>query len=217
VSFHTYFALSSGLLKPVRAPKGKLSEIMAHVHEVTEELGWPEDWDHWKRDNALAGLSDEKLCEIVERHNGWVRWLYWALGEWTAKPVRGGERITPKQAQQFWHALELLEVPVPRWTKDYFVARMEAIYAAMRGKDKVFCKGMTFDEKLLTPKQANAVMSLFDQYLDRWQCDLAVPVGEDSLYTHDDYLWCERCGAVTPEHAEDCRKRGCPVRAEMEI
>lgn len=78
------------------------------------------------------------------------------------------------------------------------------------------CDGMSFDEKSLTPKQAAAVIRLFEQYLDPGDLRLDVPKGEDHLASSHDggYIYCDKCGPVTWEHMEACRKKKCPARED---
>ncbi|HEA67728.1 MAG TPA: hypothetical protein ENI07_13020 [Desulfobacterales bacterium] len=86
----------------------------------------------------------------------------------------------------------------------------------MRGQES---DGITFDEiPPLTPEQAGQVIVLFSEYLDTADIRLEVPRGHNRLASSDDggYLWCEKCGAVTYEDAEDCDTDGCPLRAEFE-
>lgn len=218
MSFHTFFGLTLGLSKPLNAPKGTLESIRAHVREVEAKLGlvadrFEDNPAHWLRTD-FAGVDDEVLCETAEAHNGWVRHLYEQMGEWQREPVEGGETITEADAQGFWHGLELLDVPAHRWTADYYRDRMEHLYEVMRGRES---EGVTFDEKALTPKQAAAVMRLFEQYLDRNDLRLDVPHGHDYLASSYDggYDWCEGCyKPVCPDDVWKCKKRKCPLRED---
>jgi hypothetical protein len=221
MSFHVHFAFSSGISKPIRCPKGTLASIKEHVAHVESTLGLkPERYRdnpaHWSSRNRFEGVSDKVLCEAVEEHNRWVIRLYRQFGEWSKSPVKGGEKITPADAETFWHALEELHVEPGRWTSEYFRERMESLYEVMRGRAT---NGVSFDAKPLTPEQAGAVITLFGQYLDTGDIRLAVPVGYDCLRASEDggYSWCEKCGAIAEEDVEgrirNCRKRGgCPIR-----
>jgi len=222
MSFHVFFDLSSGLSKPLLVPKGTLASILEHVRHVEATLGleteqYLDNPPHWKncgwRLAMREGISDETLCEEAEEHNAWIRWLYEKLGEWSENPPETGEKITPEDANRFWHALERITVDPSRWTEKYYRARMEAVYEVMRGRE---AEGMTLDTKALTPQQAAAVVRLFEQWLDPGDLRLDVPKGYDYLASSVDggYVFCEKCGPVHPDEAYSCRKRGCPIREE---
>lgn len=218
MSYQVFFAFSVGLAQVVTAPKGTLALIIAHVEEVEATLGlereqYKDNPVHWKWNGwPDEDLDDKVLCEGVEAHNRWVRWLYDRLAEWEKEPVENGEEITPEDAKTFWHGLQTLTVPTRRWTGDYYRARMECLYEVMRGRPD---EGISFDAAKLSPKQAGAVIRLFESFLDPQDLRLEVPKGCDHLASsyHGEYDWCERCGAVLPEYAENCHKRACPVQA----
>ncbi len=169
----------------------------------------------------MANVDAKLLCEVAERHNAEVRWFYDRLREWSAKPVKGGETITPEGAATFWPGLSLIDVPPERWTTDYYRSRMDALYGAMRGQESD-AEGMTLDaKKPLTAEQAGAIINLIGQWLDPGDLRLSVPNGHDSLRSSEDggYSWCEGCGAVAEEDVDErigcCRKRGgCPLRRD---
>jgi len=222
MSFPVFFMFSSGLAKPLCVPKGTKQAIMEHVEKVEKVLGLkrvkyednPTHWDSFKRD--FSKINNDVLCSTVIRHNNWVRAYYDNFGEWAAHPVtENAEQITPEDAQLFWHGFETLDVPPEKWSKDYYRARMEHLYEVMRGRES---EGVSFDEKPLTPKQAAAVVRLFEEYLDPGDLRLDVPKDRDYLASSYDggYEWCEKCGAITPEDADVCAKKKCPLRAERE-
>lgn len=221
MSFRVFFAMSTGLSGPIAVPKGKLKEIMHHVQWVESELGYETEQyrdnpKHWKTTAPKEGVSDETYCEVAEAHNRYVRYLYEDFGIWSKEPFKDGEIITPGDAKEFWHGLHTITVPPKRWTKEYFKARMDALYETMRGRD---AEGVSFDAEPLTIKQASAVITLFDQYLDVHDVRLEVPKGYDSLYASDDYAWCDKCGAIhwddVDQEIESCReKEGCPLRRD---
>lgn len=219
MSYHVFFSFSQGLSRPIVAPKGTLAKLIQHVEAVEktlqlERMQFGENPVHWEwRGWPPADLDDKVLCQAVEDHNRWVERLYDRMAEWAEKPVDDGETIAPDDAKTFWHGLQRLEVPVSRWTGDYYRTRMETLYEVMRGRPS---EGITLDTKALTPTQAGAVIRLFENYLDPQDLRLEVPKGCDHLASsyHAEYDWCERCGAVLPEHAENCRKRACPVQTE---
>lgn len=216
MSYHAFFSFSTGLLQPMIAPKGTLAGIMTHIEGVERTLKlerqqYNDNPVHWNtRGFPSTDIDDKVLCQTVEDHNDWVRRLYDRVADWAKNPVEDGETITPEAAKFFWHGLQLLTIPTSRWTGDYYRARMEAFYEVMRGRPT---DGMTFPAAKLTPKQAGAVIWLFE-FVDPSDMRLEVPKGEDHLASFDDggYEWCERCGAVMLDYAKNCRKRGCPAQ-----
>lgn len=219
MSYKVFFSFSTGLSKPFRVRKGTYQRILDHVREVEQTLGYETEQymknpPHWKTTEPKDGVTDEVFCQMAERHNRYVQRLYDIFADKTKIPVKDRETITPRMAKKFWRGLNLITVPPSRWTRDYYKARMEELYAVMRGRETA---GISFDEKPLTIRQAAQVINIFSPYLDKHDIQLDVPQGHDDLYASDDYLWCEKCGAVTWEHAEECRKRGCPVRKEYEM
>lgn len=228
MSYSVFFGFSSGLAKPLKVPVGTKKAILEHVEKVERVLGLkrtqyednPVHWDHFDHEyrNGFPSVDDKTLCNTVEDHNAWVRGLYREFGEWFEKPFksskgRRGEWITPKDAKMFWHSLVELNVEVSRWTPEYYINRMEHLYEVMRGRES---EGVTFGAKALTTEQAAAVVNIFSPFLDKDDRRLDVPNGYDYLASSYDggYTWCEKCGAVTPEDADACRKRKCPIRAE---
>jgi hypothetical protein len=227
MSYKVFFSMSSGLSKPITVPKGTYKNITERVHKTEQALGYrveqfgnnPKYWSDTTK--PMDGVSDDTFCEVAEEHNLFVRCLYVDMTRWFETPPLDGEIITVEQATEFWYGLSIIHVPVSRWTPDYYRGRMEAIYMALRGfgeAQPILAEGMVFDSKPLTIRQAADVIILFSNYLDEGDLRLDVPLGCDSLKSSDDggYYWCEKCGAVTPEHAERCRKRKCPVKAEWD-
>lgn len=216
MSYHVFFSFSTGLTKPIIAPKGTLARILAHVESVERTLKlereqYNDNPVHWNtRGFPSADIDDKLLCRTVDDHNDWVRTLYDRVAAWAETPAEDGETITPEDAKGFWHGLQTLTVPTSRWSGDYYRARMETFYEVMRGRPT---EGITFPAAKLTPKQAGAVVWLFE-FLDPSEMRLEVPKGYDHLASFDngEYEWCERCGAVMLSDAENCRKRGCPVQ-----
>lgn len=191
------------------------------------------------------GVSNETLCEVASEHNQWVRWLHERFGEWSEarrkkkspegvwekqawrdgrwgivtvgrKEFPAPEKLTPKQAQTFWRALNEIHVPVSRWTRKFYVDRMNHLYEVMRGREH---EGVTFNaRRQLSPKQAAAVVMLFAEHLDDKDMRLDVPNGRDYLASSYDggYDWCEKCGPVHPDDVGGCRRKACPLRAERD-
>lgn len=220
MSYHVHFSMSTGLAKPLRVPAGTKAEILAHVRDVEKTLGlkttqYRDNPAHWMR-NDFADLSDEVLCDTASKHNRFVVRLYEQFAEWSEKPVKGGEKLTPADAAEFWHGLQKIEVPPDRWNAGYYREQMERVYEVMRGRP---ADGVTFDGKPLTTEQAVAVIILFSEFLDTHDIRIDVPVGHDHLACSDEYAWCEKCGAIADDEIDDrvrcCRKRGgCPIREQ---
>lgn len=224
MSVHVFFSFSTGLETSLQAPVGTKASIIAHVESVETTLGLKRTrnkpdgdvyWNHWDKAwrQGWPKVPDELLCDTIEEHNEWVRRLYYDVEQWAAKPVEDGEIITPKDAEGFWFGLQLLTVRPERWTRKYYISRMEHLYEVMRGREN---EGVVFDAKALTPKQCAAVMLIFSEYFDAFDTRLDVPNGHDYLASSYDggYEWCEKCGAMTYEDGQACRKRKCPLREE---
>lgn len=227
MSFHVFFSFSTGLAETLTVPKGTKATFLSHVEEVETTLGLKREtfgegeeariaWNHWD-DNWKRGfpdVDDKALCETVRQHNEWVRWVYGRFAAWSKAPVADGETLTPDDAKTFWHGLSTLSVDPARWTREYYIDRMEHMYEVMRGREH---EGVTFDEKALTQKQCSAVIRLFENFLDSNDCRLDVPNGRDYLASSYDggYDWCEKCGPVHPDDIGACRKRKCPLASEL--
>lgn len=221
-SHATLFSFTTGLLGPLTVPKGTKTEIMDHVLTVEKELGLkrtqyldnPVHWEH--TDQFDESIKNDKLCEVVEDHNQWVRMIYAGFEMWLDKPLADGETITHDDAKEFWHGLSTLTVPFRRWSPEYYIARMDTAYEVMRGRP---AEGVNWGRiKSLSPPQAAAVIWLFSTWFDVGDRRLDVPKGRDYLASSYDggYDWCEKCGAVTPEDGEACSRRKCPLRLERE-
>lgn len=237
MSYHVFFSMSLGLKSPLSVPKGTKSACIAHVEEVEKILGlrrikYLDNLMHWSQYD-FSNIESKVLCETVSRHNQWVRKCYDDFAWWSKNPFKKGmghqaegpdgaypigwksEKITPVEAQVFWHGFQMFEVPIEKWTREFYTAKMEHLYEVMRGHDS---QGVSFNEKALTPRQAAAVVNLFGTYLDSHDCRLDVPKGRDYLASpwNGGYDWCEKCGAVCPDDANQCSKRKCPIREERE-
>lgn len=238
MSYHVFFTFAAGLSKTLSVPKGTKKSYLEHVERVEKTLGLarvryqdnPVHWDDFKRD--FSKIDDELLCQTVLKHNAWVRQSYADFTFWSEHPFTVGkghqdqfpntafpagweaEQITPDDAKLFWHGFEMLEVPVDRWTREYYVSRMEHLYEVMRGREH---EGVSFDAKRLNEKQAAAVIRLFAEYLDAHDMQLDVPRHHDYLASSYDggYEWCDNCGcAVHPDDIGSCKKKKCPLREE---
>lgn len=221
MSFKVFFDLSVGVSKPIKVPKGTIAQILERINLTETALGFETEQygnnpKHWKGTKPKEGITDELYCDVAENHNHFVRRLYDNLAKWAEKPVEDGEVLTPEESAKYWYGLRTIAVPISRWTRDYYVARMEAFYEAMRGRDG---EENVFDEESLTPEQADGVINLFAGILDDHDVRLAVPKGYDHLASFDDggYEWCSKCGAVTYSHVENCSEENCPAREELGI
>lgn len=219
MSVHAFFELSQGLTKPMTVPKGTLAGIREHIAAVEAALGlektqYLKNPPHWKTTKPKDGVTDEVLCRVAGGHNAWVRQLYADFATWSKTPPKSpNEVLRVKAARDFWHGLREIDVPAHRWTEEYYRERMEHLYDVMRG---VKSEGVQFDQRALTPKQAGAVIRLFEEFLDPGDLRLEVPNGRDELRSSNDggYDWCEKCGPVAGEDVELCRRRKCPLREE---
>ena len=217
MAFKRYFFLTEGLSKSLTVPQGTKERIAQHVCNVEQNLNLqteqyldnPPHWD-WKS-KKFEGIDDELLCYWVERHNEWTRSVYEDFARWSENPPTSNtEELTPDDAKAFWYAFETLEVPVHRWSRDFYKSRMQHFYEVLRGRES---EGATIGCKALSEKQANAVIWLFS-FLDKNDIRLEVPKGGDELCSSDDgeYDWCEKCGAVYPDNAYSCRNIKCPLK-----
>lgn len=225
MSYHVYFAFSTEIKKAIRVPKGTLEQCLKHVKTVEDTLGlettqYKDNPPYWKSTTPKEGVTDELFCQTASNHNRFIRYLYKNLEEWSKTILTGkdSERLTPKDAARFWHGLQMIDVPVERWTRDYYRERMEHLYEVMRGNNS---EGVTFNAtKSLTTKQAAAVILLFSEYLDKHDLRLDVPNGHDLLKASYDggYTWCEKCGPVDEDDVEaqisHCRRKKCPIKAK---
>ncbi|HEX5426556.1 MAG TPA: hypothetical protein VFW94_23615 [Candidatus Acidoferrales bacterium] len=242
MAYRTFFLFAAGLAETLQVPRGTKAAIMAHVEEIESTLGLkrtkfrdnPQHWDHFDENyrKGFPNIDEEILCETISNHNAWVREMYDKFAHWSEHPFKRGkghqaehcvdsgypvgwrsEKLSPRDAKRFWHALEFLKVPVERWSMDYYRERMEHLYEVMRGRES---EGVTFDMKPLTPRQAAEVIILFAEYLDDHDLRLDVPNDRDYLASSYDggYQWCEKCGPVAEGDEDICKKRGCPIRAE---
>ena len=219
MSYHVFFSFSSGLERGIQVEPGTLALIMGHVNHVESVLGYEatqylDNPKHWKTTNPSKSVTDEVFCDTAENHNEFVRWLYDDFGKWQKSPPENAETITPEDAKKFWHALQTIDVPVERWTGDYYRARMESLYDVMRGCES---EGVTFDEDPLNERQAAAVIILFADFLDAEDLRLDVPLGHDYLASSSDggYEWCDKCGAILHDDFLNCEKKECPLAEDM--
>jgi hypothetical protein len=194
-------------------------------------------WDNFDPEyrDGFPHVDDELLCKTVSEHNEWVRRLYDEIQHWAEHPFPPpegkqahqadhwadqqfpvgweAETITPDQAREFWCGLETLDVPVERWTRDYYRERMEHLYEVMRGRES---EGVSFDVKALTERQAAQVINIFSTYLDAHDLRLDVPKGRDYLASSyaGGYTWCDLCCKPIAGDDTSCRRPKCPLRED---
>lgn len=218
----TYFFFIRGLSASLYVPKGTLAGIQQHVAQVEKRFSlkietYKNGSRHWCDRSIHAAeiskdIKDEDYCNWAQGHNDWMRWLYGKFCEWSEKPAVDGETITPEDAEQFWHALCEIPIPLTRWTQDYFKSRMDHAYRVMRGQES---EGIKLFAPELTPQQAGAVIRIFSDWLDLWDTRLEVCRDMDELT--EEYHWCEQCGeAIYYEDSDavlrECSKgRYCPL------
>ncbi len=214
MSYKPYFTFSAGLKNSIKVPVGIKEQIRSHIQWIESTLGierekYLDNPEHWKFNN-YSNIKDKVLCESAEKHNEWVRRVYDNLELWSKQQLDVFEEITNEDFQEFLPALQFIKVKPERWTGEYYTRRMEDLYEVMRGRET---DGVSFDAKALTTKQAAQVIILFSEFLDTEDRQLDVPKGCDYLASSYDggYRWCEKCGAVTEEHYNNCNKRGCPL------
>lgn len=203
MSFRVFFDFSAGISRPLIVPAGTYDRMMSHVAKTESALGIEREeyngeirWNHWPLVKKTSEISDDLYCQVVEEHNKTVRWFYGVLSAASSNVASATtEVLTPEMAQDFWLGLGQLTVPIERWSKEYYRARMDAVYECLRGHES---EGMTFDSEPLSPSQAGDVIVLFSQWLDRGDIRLAVKKGADHLSSSywGEYEWCSGCGAV---------------------
>jgi len=196
--YNTFFSLTSGLRDTLYVPAGTIAKVESQMQETERVLGIERKtyqgvtrWRTWPH-TPPGDLSDDDYCSTVEDHNSCVQWFYRVVAESSGKPATDEtEPLTPERAETFWFALKCLEVPLDRWTADYYRARMEACYECLRGRG---AEGMELIAEPLSEQQAGDVIAMFSRWLDRDDIRLRVIKGTDMLT--DEYAWCSRCGAV---------------------
>lgn len=239
MSYKVFFSFSWSLAKALTVPEGFRAAAIAHVVEVERVLGlkrinpskenieacgpnYPARWD---RIDYSFEEDDDRMCKIIEDHNAWVRQKYQEFEDYSKTPfvpthwIKGSEELTPYDASEFWHGLEILTVPIDRWSKDYYRARMESVFEVMRGRPT---EGVEFDAaKALTQQQAGAVINLFSEFLDAYDLRLDVVQqpgrgfnGQDRLASSYDggYTWCDGCSKpIDYDCIGQCKRRNCPL------
>ena len=215
--------LSTGITKTIYVETGTRKSILEHMVKIEAALNlereqYKDNPVHWKR-NDFADIDNKVLCHWAEEHNAHVRWVYQRFSDQIPKGQKR-ERITPKQAQEFWHSLTFIHVPIERWTGDYYFSQMEEAYEAMRGRENEFGFSMRTDP--LTPEQCESVFSLFAQWMDRHDYRIAVPNDCDHIRNsyYGEYEWCATCGAIDEDHlihqCATCDKEGCDLLTQFD-
>lgn len=232
---------AQGLAKPMVVPLGTLAEAQGHVREVERRLGlvaekYLDNPAHWRSTAPTIDVTDVALCKVALQHDEWIDSLWNSLDEWHKNPPTGEtEVLTPEDAATFWHGTQAIEVPIDRWSREYYQKRMEEVYKIMRGRS---VNGCCWQSKSLTPQQAAGVIWLFSEYLglDAHDVRMDAPwswewsskarrkikvqldeVQPSCSYDGEGYEWCEKCGAVAQWDGDTgCprRKSQCPIKRE---
>ncbi len=204
----------------IKVPKGTLASYMAWMASVEEHLKVKRDErssggdGRWLDESRWGEVDNKTFCEWAGRHNDWVRRFYDNFHLWAETPPTGPtETLTPRKVARFKRIVTSIRVPVGRWSKAYFKARMEHAYEVMRGREN---EGTSIGGRPLTVEQAGSVIWLFEGLIMPDELDLAVPKGHDQLCSRDEYERCDKCGPVYDDDVGACRKRGCPLREENE-
>lgn len=200
MSFMVFFEFSVGFQRTLFFRKGTYERVLLAVNSTERRLGIRREYYdgacRWRHPLVIKVVGDAEYCDAVEQHNRMVRYFYSECDEADVQATeRRSEAISPDMAANLFIGLRLLSVTPEMWTRDYYQARMEAIYQTLRGREE---EGMTLDSEPLSVKQAEDVIILFSQYLDVHDIRLAVCKGQDSLTNSysEGYFWCSQCGAV---------------------
>lgn len=190
----------------------KEKDMLAHAGQQTDTT-LPKWWlADRERDARIA-----EMAQAVRLHNDEVRWLYKDLCEWGTRKWKRGEweKITMAQSIDFWGGLTILELPRDLWDREHYTDHMEHLHELLTTGSS---RGTELDCKPFNPKQAGALLMLFEDEIDQWGFDarFAIPLDAD-LKPYDyitssydgGYDWCSKCG---PIHTDDlhARCRACP-------
>ena len=217
-AFKTFFMFASGLDRTVRVPRGTVDNIRNHIDDTTRQcklkiVKFGDNPPHWNQYEPAADIDNDTASHLVRGHNRWVELLYEKLGRWTQSPPEEYEELTPEIANELWYGFSMLHLPVHRWSQEYFQEEMQELFDVMRGHD---VGGIIWDEEPLAPKQAAAVIQLFESYLDNHDSRLELSHGhgmDGQLLNKDQYLWCPEDGAI-PCHLADEDDEGCAICPE---
>jgi hypothetical protein len=242
MSYHVYFAFSTGLSKPLRVPEGTLADLWSKIERVESVLGLertpsytPEGEDQrpgwsWRSvekciraklgerpEHHLAARewdSDrERMAEVIEWHNDFVRRLYDDFGKWSTDlkgKRKGVEVISLEAAAEFWGGLKILEFPRDLWTERCFENHMEHLFTLISKRKS---QGMSLDCEAFSDKQKSALIWLLEGELDQWGFDMCFEIPLSADLTPYDFLvhlsdggydWCSFCGAI---YSDDFRHR----------
>lgn len=199
MSFHVFFDLSVGIKEPVWIPNNSIRRVVSRIAKTEETLGIERElyadnlrWNYWPL--FKKEVTKQVLCRAVESHNRMVRWFHDVLTNGSKTQKKGmEEELTLEVAESFWFALKQLHVPPEKWTSEYYQARMESVYEAMRGR---VCEGVMFGSESLSIEQAKEVIVMFSSWLDTTDIRLDVIKGYDHLSPSEDYEWCGNCGSA---------------------
>ena len=205
-SYNTFFMFAAGLKNTIKVPIGMCATIKKHVEHITNVGGlevtkYKDNPPHWVHYEPNKNVNDKIASGLVHDHNTWVEWIHGQLAEWSKNPPEEYEEMTPEFAETIWYGMSKLNLPVQRWSADYYQGKMQRLFDVMRGEDD---NEINWEGKPLTPRQAAEVIHLFDAYLDNHDIRLELPQGSDDyLLTSDEYYWCPEHGAIPCDETEE--------------
>ncbi|HND33365.1 MAG TPA: hypothetical protein PLA94_25375 [Myxococcota bacterium] len=246
------FTFSVGIKEQMAVKKGFLKDVKAHLERVVVKLGfvvsrkepsdlYPHGTAYWYLPRDVEKeLDGELYCRIAMDHAAWLEYVTEDLRRWSKEPPKGEtELLRPEDCVEFWYGLSQIHVPFEKWSREYFIWRMEAAYAFLRGYEVEghSANGM----KPLSIEQANTVIWMMAEllHLDRHDVRMEAPkkwrrvrksVGgrgrmvlkqTDMLepcdgHNGEGYAFCESCGPVVQEYGSTgCPRRKCPLREEL--
>ena len=227
MSYKVYFMFSESLKSTIRIEVGTKDKLWKHFGTVEDFLNEncdsrdKQSLSKWLESGDYETVKKDVLCKNSLHHNFIVRNFYDDLKDWAEKDrsdkrLEVFEEFSNDDFQLMLPNLKLMNIPVELWNSEYYRDMMETFYEVMRGRE---CKGISFDTKKLTEKQASNVIRLFAEFLDGDSLNLDVPKGHDYLASSYDggYEWCEKCGAITYDDSVDCSRKKCPLIAEWGI
>jgi hypothetical protein len=204
------FTFSYGLKEPLRVPREDFEYIERNLASIREnldiEISLPDG--KYMESFVLGHFPDDDdgndaLCDFVGGLASFTIHVDNILRKAHENPCTGDcVTMSKEYSQVLFPLLRTIRVPFDRWTKEYHVKQMNAVYETLRGRKGL--DGVTMDCKPFDEKQAAYFVWLMDVVFefDRWDNDLSLPVGGDSLLENDEYYWCENCGAVEWEDIE---------------
>lgn len=246
------FIFSVSLKDQMMVKKGFLESAKTHLDYVAVKLGfvverqepsaaYPNGVAHWRIPHDLEKKIDGALyCRVAMEHAEWLEDTKENLRKWSKEPPTGEtEWLRPEDCIEFWYGLSPIEVPFEKWSREYFIWRMETVYQFLRTGEAEGCNSNGV--KPLSVEQADLVIWMISEllHLDRHDVRMSVPkkwrwirrpgsrgrmvlkqtdvIQPDGLYDGNGYLFCEQCGPILDGYeGTGCPRRKCPVRTEEE-